>query len=74
MREPTLSISKGYLEEVDFGEAVWMPLASLPVRQEMGKRRYSPLPRKELGIPEAGIENLDSDATNNKWKRHYNVS
>lgn len=58
VREPTLSISKGYLEELDFGEAVWMVLAGLPVRQEMEKRWYSPLPRKELGIPKERLRIL----------------
>lgn len=55
VREP---ISKGYLEEVDFREAVWMALAGLPVRQATGKRWYSALPRKELGIPEEGLRIL----------------
>lgn len=73
MRESTLLISKGYLEEVDLGEAIWMAPASLPVRQEMRERGYSPLLREEFGISKAGIEDLDSDATNNKWKRYYSV-
>lgn len=73
MRESTLLISKGYLEEVDFGGASWMAPASLPWDRRMGKGGYSPLLREEVGIPEAGIENLDSDATNIKWKRHHSV-
>lgn len=42
MRESTLAISKGYLEEVDFGEAIWMAPASLP-ETGGGEKKVFPL-------------------------------
>ena len=71
MIESTLSISKGYLEEVDFGEAIWMALESLPWDRRWGKEGISPLLRTRIWNPwsrdwESGILILMPQIINGK--------
>lgn len=49
------------------------PKEMITLDRRWGKECILPYVGEESGIPEAEIENLDSDATSNKRKGHPNI-
>lgn len=49
------------------------PKEKITLDRSWGKEGILSYVGEESGIPEAEIENLDSDATSNKWKDHPNI-
>lgn len=64
--ESPVSTSKGDLEELDFGGAFGWPHTDNYPRQETGNEDIFLNWGEESGIPEVGIEDLDSATMNNK--------
>lgn len=69
----TVSVSKGDLEEWTFVKHCNDPKEKITLDRSWGKEGILSYVGEESGIPEAEIENLDSDATSNKWKDHPNI-